>query len=500
MKYTLGVDFGGSAVKATLLEETGRVHSSAEAEYSTFFPKDGWTEQDPEEQYHVFRGVIKNILEKSGVNPGDIAAVAISAASQTGVYLDKDDKVIRKSIHWTDLRGAKYSTEFKNTRYKFFFDKTTNPPSPTRTLIHLMWMRDHEPDNFRRIRKVMFVKDYIRYRLTGKFVTDYIDAMGSHLLDTLANAWDRELCGLAGLDPGVLPEILNPADILGPISPGAARELGLSENTQVVVGTTDTVMEVYANGAIKKGDMTNNLATAGRICSIADHPIDCPSIVNYRHVVPGLWYPGTGTRYCASSYRWYRDVLSEKEIEEGAKKNISAYALLDAEAAKIAPGSGNLLFHPYLQGENNNPHRRASFTGIRASHTKSHFSRALLEGVAYSMKESFNVMVGLGLKVSRPVLIGGGAKGPLWRQIMADCLGIEMVTSENSDSSLGSAMLAGVAAGVFSSFEDSAARCVKITGSVKPNPDTVKIYEKGFRFYKAITDALDTVYRDMDQE
>ena len=499
MKYTLGVDFGGTGVKATLLEETGKLAAVTTTEYPMFFPEPGWTEQDPDQLYEAFCTVTKEITRTSGVNTEDILAVAVSSASMTGVYLDEEDKVIRRSIHWTDIRGVVYANEFKKTKLDFIWEKTTNPPAPSRTLNHIIWIKNKEPENYKRIRKIMFVKDYLRYRLTGDFVTDYIDAMGSQFMDVRANCWSQDLCSLAGINISMLPKILKPTDIVGPITEKAAKESGLSRKTKVIAGTTDTCMEVYANGAIKLGDMTVKLATAGRICSISDHPIPHMGIVNYQHVIPGLWYPGTSMRFCAASYRWYRDALGTKEIEDGKKIDRDPYQLLDAAAEKVPPGSDNLFFHPYLQGDINNVAWRASFIGLRALHTKGHFTRALLEGVSYGMRETFDIIRSMGLKADKPTLIGGGAKGPIWRQIMADMFGIEMLIKENSDSSLGSAMLAGVASGVFSSFEDSVAKCVRITASVKPNPEVTKIYDKGFLVYKEIIKALDPIYVKMDQ-
>ena len=500
MKYTLGVDFGGTAVKGTLLSETGNLAAVASIEYPMFFPKDGWTEQDPEQLYKTFCSVVKDITKTSGVNNEDIAAVAVSSASMTGLYLDEEDRVVRRSIHWTDIRGTDSVEELKKTKLNFIWEKTTNPPSPSRTLNHIIWLRDNEPENYKKIKKIMFVKDYIRYRLTGDFVTDYIDAMGSHFMDVPNNCWSDELCKMAGINVDMLPKILNPSDIISSITEKAANESCLSRKTKVIVGTTDTCMEVYANGAINIGDMTVKLATAGRICSITDNHIPHIGIVNYKHVVPGLWYPGTGMRFCAASYRWYRDVLGAKEIEDGKKSGKDPYDLLSVSAAKIPPGSEYLFFHPYLQGGAYNAAWKASFTGLRAFHTKGHITRALLEGISYAMKESFHIIQDLNLKIDKPTLIGGGAKNPIWPQIIADMFGIEMLIKENSDSSLGSAMLAGVAIGIFSSFENSVVKCVRVTNSIKPNPEVTKIYEKGFLIYRDIIKALDPIYTKIDQE
>ena len=500
MRYLLGVDHGGSSVKATLLSEAGQTVATATEEYKTYYPQDRWAEHNPEELYAAFCKVTKRLIATCGVPSNEIVGLAVSAASQSGVYLDADDRVIRNAIYWADMRGMSYAREFEKSELEYFLDTTTNQPSPSRTLIHIMWMRDHEPENYRRIRKIMFTKDYIRYRLTGDFVTDYIDAMGSHFMDVPNNRWSGRLCGYAGITPDMLPKIMKPTDAVGPISETAALETGLPRKIQVFVGTTDTVMETYANGAIREGDMVIKLATAGRIISVTRGPLRQHGFVNYKHVVPGLWYPGAATRYCATTYRWYRDVLGDHEVAQAAAQGVDAYELLDRLAEQAPVGSSGVMFMPFLGGVNDAPSRRAAFLGVRADHNKSHLTRAALEGVGYSMKAEFETIKKLNLKVENPTLIGGGAKGKIWRQIMADMLNTELVLTQNSDSSLGSAMLAGVASGVFLSFEDSVEKSVHGSARVSPDPESVEIYERGFKFYKRFIEALDPVYAEMDQE
>jgi len=495
-KYLLGVDFGGGASKATLLSDTGEVVATATREYPTYYPKNGWTEQAPEELFEAFLENVREILS-CGVSAEDIAVMAISAASQTAVYLDAQDKPVRNSVYWTDGRGAKYAEELKATKGQWIYDTCHNMPSSARTITHLRWMRDNEPENFEKIEKVMFVKDYIRYRVTGDFVTDYIDAMGSLMMDVPNNKWDSSLCGYAGISIEKLPEIKNPTDFVSDIKPEILELTGLSVKTRVIVGSTDTVMEVYANGAIREGQMTVKLATAGRICPITPHNLPNPLLINYKHVVPGLWYPGTGTKSCAASYRWYRDVLCGGEQIEAKAQGVSAYKLMDQAAAEIPACSDNLFFHPYLQGELTpyfDAALRGSFTGVASYHTKAHFTRALLEGVAFSLKDCYTVLEKENLKIDQAIIIGGGADSPLWSQIVCDTLGIKMAKTKNADSSLGSAMLAGVAAGIFKSFEDSVEKCVHIERIIVPDAKTNALYEEGFKKYKSIHDALAPIY------
>ena len=488
MRYLLGVDFGGSSSKATLLGEDGRVAATATCEYPTYYPQSGWAEQNPEDSWNAFVSNVRELLEKSGVAPEDIAAVALDAATHTAVLLDAQDRPVRNAIYWTDTRASAEADELRARCGEEITRLSFNSVSSLWTLPQLLWLSRHEPETLARTAKIMAVKDYIRYRLTGDFVTDDIEAMGFMLLDANRNAWSDELCALAGVTADKLPPLVRPTQPLSAIREEAARETGLRRDTLVIAGTTDTVMEVYAAGAIAPGQATVKLATAGRICAVTERAVVDPCLVTYRHVIDGLWYPGTATKSCAASNRWYRDTFG------------GDYAQMSAAAADVARGSDGLFFHPYLQGEIT-PYRddklRASFVGATGHHTKAHFNRAVLEGIAYSMKDCYRELERLGIAPREAVLIGGGAKAPLWRQIMADMLGIPLRTVSDVDSSLGSAMLAGVAAGVFADHRDAAARCVRIQDEIAPDPEGVAYYERGFGLYRQIQAALAPIYHQL---
>lgn len=488
MRYLLGVDFGGSSSKATLLGEDGRVAATATCEYPTYYPQSGWAEQNPEDSWNAFVSNVRELLEKSGVAPEEIAAVALDAATHTAVLLDAQDRPVRNAIYWTDTRASAEADELRARCGEEITRLSFNSVSSLWTLPQLLWLSRHETETLARTAKIMAVKDYIRYRLTGDFVTDDIEAMGFMLLDANRNAWSDELCALAGVTADKLPPLVRPTQPLSAIREEAARETGLRPDTLVIAGTTDTVMEVYAAGAIAPGQATVKLATAGRICAVTERAVVDPCLVTYRHVIDGLWYPGTATKSCAASNRWYRDTFG------------GDYAQMSDAAAGVARGSDGLFFHPYLQGEIT-PYRddklRASFVGATGHHTKAHFNRAVLEGIAYSMKDCYRELERLGIAPREAVLIGGGAKAPLWRQIMADMLGIPLRTVSDVDSSLGSAMLAGVAAGVFADHRDAAARCVRIQDEIAPDPEGVAYYERGFGLYRQIQAALAPIYHQL---
>jgi len=488
MKYLLGVDFGGSSSKATLLGEDGRVYATASQEYPTYYPQNGWAEQDAEDSYNAMCANVRQILKDSGVNPADIAAMALDAATHTAVLLGEDDQPVRRAIYWTDSRAAKQAAQLKQEMGPELIEECYNGVSSLWTLPQLMWLKENEPEVIRNTRKVLAVKDYVRFRLTGDYVTDSIEAMGFLLLDARNNTWSEKLCALAGIDPAIMPPVVDPMQKLSPLTKQALEDTGLCASTVVIAGATDTVMEVYASGAIHPGQATVKLATAGRICSITDHAVVDPRLVTYRHVVDGMWYPGTATKSCAASNRWYRDTFG------------GSFGEMSEAAAQVPRGCEGLFFHPYLQGEITpylDDKLRASFVGAAGFHTKAHFNRAVLEGVAYSMKDCLSTLEELGIAPTEAVAIGGGAKSELWRQILADMLNMPLTTVENVDSSLGSAMMAGVAVGVFESHEQAVERCVRVTGVTHPDPEGAAFYDRQFQLYKQIQQALAPIYHQL---
>ena len=485
MKYLLGVDFGGSSSKATLLGEDGKVYAAASREYPTYYPQNGWAEQDIDDSYRALVDNIRSILRETAIDPEDIAALALDAATHTAVLLDAADRPVRRAIYWTDSRAGEEAAWLRREMGGELIRECYHSVSSLWTLPQLMWLRKHEPETIEKTKRIMAVKDYIRFRLTGDYATDSIEAMGFLLLDARRNAWSDRLCALAGIDKGIMPPVVEPTQRMSPLTARAREDTGLTEKTVVIAGATDTVMEVYASGAVSVGQATVKLATAGRICPITDHAVVDPRLVTYRHVVDGLWYPGTATKACASCNRWYRDTFG------------GSYEEMSAEAAKIGRGCEGLFFHPYLQGEITpylDDKLRASFTGAAGFHTKAHFNRAVLEGVGYSMKDCFETLKELGIAPREAAAIGGGAKAPLWRQILADMLNIPLRTVENVDSSLGSAMLAGVAVGIFDGHDDAVSKCVRVTGVTEPDPDGAAFYEERFPLYKAIQAALAPIY------
>ena len=488
MKYVLGIDFGGGASKATLLSQKGEITATSTVEYKTYYPKNGWVEQNPMDWYNATKENIKAVLKKSNVSAKDIAAISLDAATHTAVITDENFNVLRPSIYWTDIRSIDEVEYLKNNYGGFIAETVLHTPDTIWTLPQLMWIKNNEPDIWKKVRKIMFAKDFVRHKLTGDYVTDNIEAEGSMLFDYNNQCWSEKLCGILEIDTSLLPKTVNPSDIVGTVTKEAALDTGLFEGTSVLCGTTDTGMEVFASGAVSKGQMTVKLATAGRICVVTDKAYPDKNLINYSHVFDGLWYPGTATKSCAASYRWYRDTFGEtySELDEGAKA--------------IKPGAEGLIFSPYLNGELTpyaDPKLCASFIGVRSGHTKAHFTRAVLEGVSMSMLDCKNELESIGIPhEDTAVIIGGGGKSPLWRQITSDVLGMTLVEKKHSDSSFGSAMLAGVKAGFWKNAKEAVESCNETVSVTEPDFENNKIYKEIFKKYKRVHDALKDIYHE----
>ncbi len=484
--YLLGIDFGGGASKATLLSETGVIAATNTVEYPTSYPKAGYAEQNPRHWYEATCESIRALLIKSGIAPGQIAAVSLDAATHTAVLTDENFNVLRPAIYWTDSRSVEEVRFLKNNFGELIQQQILHKPDTIWTLPQLLWVQKHEPEIWSKTKRILFAKDYVRHQLTGDYVTDYIEAQGSMFFDYNAMNWSKELLDLLKFDEALLPKLVRPTDLVGKITQTAAGETGLIEGTPVLCGTTDTVMEVFASGAVSAGQMTVKLATAGRICVVTDRAYPDRNLINYSHIAEGLWYPGTATKSCAASYRWYRDTFG------------GDYRDLDDAAGAVELGCGGLMFHPYLNGELTpyaDPLLCGSFIGVRAGQGKAHFTRAVLEGVALSMLDCRKALEAIHIPHQNEAsAIGGGAASPLWRQILADALGITLIRKENSDSSFGSAMMAGVAVGIFSDFASAVGKCSKTVSKTVPNPENTEKYAKLFERYRAVHDALAPIY------
>lgn len=500
-RLLLGIDLGTGGCKVTFIDETGSFVGEGYAEYPSNRPKVNWTEQDPADWYAGFKKALGIAVARGNLDLSAVAGICCDASAHNAVLLDENDAVLRRCIMWTDQRSTKESAWLNEHHGEEIFRRCHAYASPTWTLPQLMWVRDNEPETFAKVRRIFFTKDYLRHLLVGgSFCTDHIESQGTLLTNNPENRWSAYLCNLCSLPMEVLPPIKKPTDIAGGICKKVAAETGLAEGTPVIVGATDTALENYGAGGISKGDCVIKLATAGVVAVFTHEVHPNPKAFNYPHVVPGMWYFSLGTSAAAYSLRWYRDAFFPAETAAEAQGGEKSYRIMDREAATVPPGCDGLIYHPYLSGERA-PHwdslLRASFTGFSAGHTRGHFNRAILEGVAYSQRENFEVVVSQGLRIETVRLVGGGAQSTLWQSIMANALKCPIIKLETDDSSFGAAMLAGVALGIFADHETAIATCVKVKSRVDPDPAISAVYDSLFPVYRKIHSVLAPVYHNM---
>ena len=499
MELLLGIDFGTGGCKVTAIAPDGAVAGEASVEYATRHERPGWSEQDPADWWTALRDALAKLAAK-GVDLSRVAAVAPDGSTHNAVLLDADWKPVRRTIMWTDQRSvAECGALRKSGAAERIFSRCCQMPAPTWTLPQLMWLKAHEPDALARTAHVLFVKDYVRFLLTGEAATDRIEAQGTLFFDMARQDWDPELVLMAGLRPGQLPRLLEPTALAGRVTAGAAAFTGLPEGTPVVCGTSDSAVEDYGAGAVEPGDLILKLATAGNANAMTAEPHPHPKTLTYGHVVPGMWYSVSATNAAALCMRWLRDAFYAPPPVggPGGAAPRSLFGAMDAEAAASPLGANGVMFHPYLQGERCpywDPNLRASFTGVSISSARGDFCRALMEGVAFSLRDCFRTLEEMALPAKRIFLIGGGARSALWSEIVCNVFDRPLAVPEPGDASFGAALLAGVGIGLFRDAREAVARCLRIGRTIEPDPAAAAAYAELFGRYRAIHDALAPVY------
>ncbi len=494
--YLAGIDFGTGGCKITLIEADGRVAAEASREYRTYFEHPGWAEQEPRDWYDTMCAVFADLRGRH-IDLKRVRAIALDGSTHNAVLLDAGMKPLRRTIMWTDQRSVNEARELNEKFGSRLLDVAHQMAAPTWTLPQLMWLARHEPEVPGRVRHLLFVKDYVRYLLTGTAATDYIEAEGSLMFDVAGRRFDPELVACAKLDAAAMPDLIAPTDVTGSITAAAARDTGLPAGTPVVCGTSDSAAEDYGAGAVLPGDAIVKLATAGNFNVMTAEAHPHPRTLTYSHPVPGMFYTVTATNAAALCQRWFRDTLCEVEKLRAASSQCNAFALIDELAGSSAAGAGGVQFHPYLQGERSpywDANLRASFTGLSIASTRGDMARALLEGVAYSLRDCGRTIREMGLPIRRIFLIGGGAKSALWSEIVCNVLNLPLELPLPGDASFGTALLAGVGIHWYPDLREAVKATRHSAGKLEPVNAQVEIYEQGFRRYLAMHDALAKVY------
>jgi xylulokinase len=507
MDALLGIDIGTTGVKAALFDaRDGRTLSSAFVEYPLYHPHPGWAEQLPEDWWQATLVTIRRCLleaEKEGVRPDDVRGAGLSGQMHGLVLLDQDYKVLRPCIIWADQRSeAQCLWMTERVGASRLIDLVSNPALPGFTAPKALWVRDNEPEVFARARVIILPKDYIRFRLTGMLGMEISDAAGTCLLDVRHGSWSREALEAIGFDVALLPPVVPADTVAGEITAEVEQLTGLPAGIPVAGGGADNACGAAGNGVVRAGLSLVSIGTSGVVLAPTDRPqVDrsgpVPRIHTFNHAAPGMWYLMGVTQGAGLSLRWLRDNIGLPEQALERWTDIDAYALLTKEAEQVQAGSQGLLFLPYLQGERT-PHldayARGGWIGLTASHDRRHLVRSVLEGVAFSLKDCFSIIAEQGLALEQIRATGGGAKSHLWRQIIADVLDVELVTtSAREGPAFGAALLAGVASGIYSSIAHACDATVHIVERTMPRPAEARAYADLYEEFRALYPALKSI-------
>jgi xylulokinase len=424
--------------------------------------------------------------------------VGFSGQMHGAVLLDEHDEVIRPALIWCDQRTEAQSKELERTiGLDRLIQLTCNPPLTNFTLTKLLWVREHEPKNWQRVRKVMLPKDYVRLRLTGESAIDVADASGTLMLDVTHRTWSGEILSKTGIDIKLLPKLFESQDICGKLSESGANATGLRAGTPVVAGAGDQAAGAVGMGITRAGVVSATIGTSGVVFAATDRPSLDPKgrLHTFCHAIPARWHVMGVTQAAGLSLRWFRD-----RFGAGADDGRDPYERLAAEAATVAPGSEGAFWAPYLMGERTphlDPFARAAFVGLSASHTRAHMIRAILEGVAYSLKDTFTIFDEIHVPVERIRLGGGGARSPLWQQIQADAYAHEVeILKAEEGAAYGAAILAGVGSGSWKSVDEACDATVCVAKKVGPDKVGSATMLRGYRTFRRIYPALHSIFEE----
>jgi xylulokinase len=492
-RYLIGIDVGTGGTRALLVGEKGEVLASAIEEHAPFAsPQNGWAEQDPRDWWKACKLALAKLIAESKVAKEEIAAIGLTGQMHGAVLLDEFDEVLRPALIWCDQRTQEECDVLgEMVGRKQLVEWTSNPALTNFTLTKLMWVRTHEPEIWKRFRSFLLPKDYVRLQLTGVRATDVSDASGTLLLDVAHRRWSREMLEATHLDESCLPQLFESQQVAGRITAQAARETGLAEGTPVVAGAGDQAAGAIGMGIVKAGCVSATIGTSGVVFAATDQPFLDPQgrLHTFCHAIPERWHVMGVTQAAGLSLRWFRDTFGTAAGAAG-----SPYESLSREAAQIPAGADGVLWAPYLMGERT-PHLdsevRGALIGLAASHGRGHIIRAILEGVAFSLKDSLTIFAEIGVPVNDIRLGGGGALSPLWRQIQADAYGkpVSQLVAEQG-AAHGAAILAGVGAGLWTSVDAACAQFVQIASVVAPGLIDSEKLQRQYELYRAIYPAL----------
>ena len=485
----IGIDLGTSAVKLLLMDENGDILNVVSKDYPLFYPRPGWSEQNPVDWYSQSIAGLKELIKDA--DKSLIAGISFGGQMHGLVILDENDEVIRPAILWNDGRtGAECDYLNEEIGRDKLSAYTANIAFAGFTAPKILWVKNNEPENFKRIKKIMLPKDYLAYRLTGVHSTDVSDASGMLLLDVKERKWSQEMCDICDIHVDMLPKLYESYEVTGTVKADIAAELGLTQSVKVAAGAGDNAAAAVGTGTVGDGMCNISLGTSGTVfISSKDFGVDKYNALHAFAHADGCYHlMGCMLSAAAANTWWLEDIIGSDDYD-GAQKKIENL------------GENPVFFLPYLMGErspHNNPNARGTFIGMTMDTTKTDMYQAVLEGVSFGLRDSFEVAKSLGVSVSRTKLCGGGAKSALWRRLIANIFNIKVdILASEEGPALGAAMLAAVACGAFADVAEAAAKIVKVTETIEPEPDIAAKYEERYRQFTSIYPAVKPVFETL---
>ncbi|MDR1619637.1 MAG: xylulokinase [Clostridiales bacterium] len=502
MKYLMGLDIGTSGTKTVLFDLSGREIVSASEEYPLYQPENGWAEQNPQDWWQAASSTMRAVMQKSGVAPEDVKGIGLSGQMHGLVMLDDAGEVLRRSIIWCDGRTTKECHEVtERVGAKRLIEITANPALTGFTAGKILWVRNNEPEVYRKCRHILLPKDYIRYKLTGTYATEVSDASGMNLLDVPNRCWSQEVLDKLDIDGGLLADVYESPKITAHISKEAAALTGLAAGTPVAGGAGDNAAAAVGTGVVQQGRAFTTLGTSGVVFAHADNvTIDEGGRVHtFCHAAPGCYTVMSCTLAAGLSLKWLKDQFFNAELQTAGGLEIDVYDILNQEAARSPIGANRLIYLPYLMGERSpllDEHARGAFIGLSAIHTRVDMLRAVMEGVAYSQRQCLDVLNGMGVVAGDMVACGGGARSLFWLQMLADVYGcpVSTIASSQESAALGGALLAGVGTGEYASVQQACQKVIKTNAPALPCRQDKARYEQFYDIFLKLYPALKAQY------
>ena len=501
----LGIDIGTSACKVALFSPGGKVEATASAEYPVFYPQPGWAEQNPEDWWAGVCSALQKMFAASGISPSRIAGVGIDGQSWSAIPVDGEGRVLYNTPIWMDTRAqAICQTLGQQIGEEAIFQVCGNPLQPSYTLPKVLWYKKHQPEVYQQAKAILQSNGFIAYKLTGAFSQDLSQGYGYQCFNMRKGNWDEDLCREMGLRRDLLPEVVPCHHIVGGVTPEAAAQSGIPAGTPVVAGGLDAACGTLGAGVLQPGETQEQGGQAGGMSICLDQYSADPRLILSYHAAPGRWLLQGGTVGGGGVMRWFEEEFGAHERQLASQNGTNSFAEMDREADAIPAGAEGLIFLPYMAGERSpiwNPNAKGVYFGLDFAKTRAHMIRASLEGVGFSLQHNIEIARQAGAPVSRLRAMGGAANSRVWTQIKSDITGKPIdVPSSDTATTLGAAILAGVATGVYPSFEQAVATTVKVQRTHKPNKANHSVYKKSYQEYLEIYKSLQPLMKERNAE